>query len=862
MNATEWLSAQPVAQAIGVALLHFVWQGAVIGVITAASLAALRRSAPDVRYVVASIGLSLMLTIPVVSAVQAWRLSDAAPTVASGAVLDESVHAGRSEDRGPAGRPGERVEVHPAASVTSPQSARASWIPALVLAWLCGVSVLSLRLASGWIWVCRMKSHGTAPAQALQDVAARLVRTLHVRETVRFLQSTQVDVPTVIGWLKPVVLIPASALSALSPQQLEAIIAHELAHIRRHDYLVNLLQAVVETLLFYHPAVWWLSRRIRIEREHCCDDLAVSLCGDPVVYARALADLEELRSIGRLALAASGGSLLQRVRRVLGAPSHAGRAPGWLAGTAAILLMAAIAAGSVVNAALEAEGETSAAQAADAPVVPAAAPAAEAPPARAEAATRAVALPAEAQARAIALEQLAPRQAAQLGADHARAFEEAAAALAAVGTEVAAAAPVQRARADGRQTGNFIWSNGNEKVEVNYSGTFEFTDDDRDVRSVSPGGWLKISERRARESRTVEFRADGSGAIERRFWIGSSERPFEPEGREWLAGALPRLIRQSGLGAPARVARILRTKGVDGVLAEISLIEGSWARRVYYTALLEADGVDPRAVEQIVARAGQDLVSDFELASLLIDRADRLLGDDGTRRAYFQASGSIASDFELRRVLSSALKRGSVSPDLLARLLDAGMGIESDFEAASLLIQVAKLQPLDERSRPAFFRVLASVDSDFEHRRVLNTLVSRTDIGANTLGGVLTSAASIASDFEQASLLLTVLRHHSIEGANRDVFFRAVDSIGSNFERGRVLRALADRPDASPETVMDILHAAKAMNGTHETAQVLRTVAGAHPLTGAARDLFIDIAERLGEYERGRVLYALIKNEK
>ena len=94
-----------------------------------------------------------------------------------------------------------------------------------------------------------------------------------------------VEVPTVIGWLRPVVLMPASALSGMGPQQLEAILAHELAHIRRHDYLVNLLQTVVETLLFYHPAVWWLSGRIRVERENCCDDLAVSLCGDPYAYA-------------------------------------------------------------------------------------------------------------------------------------------------------------------------------------------------------------------------------------------------------------------------------------------------------------------------------------------------------------------------------------------------------------------------------------------------------------------------------------------------------------------------------------------------------------------------------------------------
>ncbi len=107
---------------------------------------------------------------------------------------------------------------------------------------------------------------------------------------VRVFESSAVAVPVMVGWIKPVVLLPAAALSGLTPTQVEALIAHELAHVRRHDYIVNLLQSVVETLLFYHPAVWWVSARVRAEREHCCDDLAVGVC-DRLVYVTALADL-------------------------------------------------------------------------------------------------------------------------------------------------------------------------------------------------------------------------------------------------------------------------------------------------------------------------------------------------------------------------------------------------------------------------------------------------------------------------------------------------------------------------------------------------------------------------------------------
>jgi hypothetical protein len=155
-----------------------------------------------------------------------------------------------------------------------------------------------------------------------------------------------VQVPAVIGWLRPIVLLPASALTGLTPLQLDALLAHELAHVRRWDYVVNLVQSVIETLLFYHPAVWWVSRQVRQEREHCCDDLAVAVCGDAVVYAKALVGMEGLRvPAPAFAVAAGGGSLLSRVRRLV-APAAPEFLPRWHAGLAAVTLTVAIGGGA------------------------------------------------------------------------------------------------------------------------------------------------------------------------------------------------------------------------------------------------------------------------------------------------------------------------------------------------------------------------------------------------------------------------------------------------------------------------------------------------------------------------------------
>lgn len=344
-----------------------------------------------------------------------------------------------------------------------------------------------------------------------------------------------------------------------------------------------------------------------------------------------------------------------------------------------------------------------------------------------------------------------------------------------------------------RRSGNFSSSNGSDRLQVQYEGEFEFTDDDTEIRRMEPGGFLRIKEGGWFSGRSVEFRADANGTISRRFWNVNVEKPFEPEGRQWLAQVLPRFIRQSGLGARARVQRILKTNGPAGVLAEISRIDGSWAKRVYFAELLKTP-LDAATARQALVQAGREIEGDYELATLLISASDKLLVDEATRSAYFDAARTIESDYEMRRVYSAALERGPVSPAVMAGILDASRSLGSDYEQASLLLQITKLQPL--------------------------------------------------------------------EGPVKGPFFAAVDTIASDYERGRVLRSVAERDDLSPDVLLSLLRATKGIKGDYETAQVLVAIAAKQQLSGASREAYVEAAERLSSYEQGRVLTALVKNER
>jgi beta-lactamase regulating signal transducer with metallopeptidase domain len=225
------------------------------------------------------------------------------------------------------------------------------WLTCTVWTWFGGVLVFALRALGGWILLERLHREKSEPLAAnLAKRCLQLQERLGLTRTVRYLHTRLVGAPAVMGWFRPVVLIPLSALSGLSSEQLEAVIAHELAHIKRLDCFVNLFQIAVETVLFYHPAVWWVSNCVRAERENCCDDVAVSVCGNAGDYARALTLMETWRATPELVLAANSGSLRSRVGRLLGVEAITRSIPrGGLAAVGLLCAAGALFATTTVN---------------------------------------------------------------------------------------------------------------------------------------------------------------------------------------------------------------------------------------------------------------------------------------------------------------------------------------------------------------------------------------------------------------------------------------------------------------------------------------------------------------------------------
>ncbi|HKE83259.1 MAG TPA: M56 family metallopeptidase [Vicinamibacterales bacterium] len=312
------------------ALVDFVWQGALVALALLVALRTAGRRSARVRYALSAASLVVLLAAPIVT--MAWRYDSVdGHDVAMVTRVPSSILA-RPEDRA----------VFPVISWRSSAPSLTTIQPWILPIWSLGVTLLSLRLLAGGLEVRALRRSAQPVDDVLRERLSILATRMGIRRDVTVATSHRADGASAIGWLRPLILLPPATILGLTTTQLDAVLAHELAHIRRHDYLVNVIQMAAETLLFYHPAVWWVSKRLRIERELCCDDEAVSVCGDATAYARALVTMARQQAPA-MAMSSAGGSLRDRVHRLLGITGHEPRRSAAFAGIAIALALLSIA---------------------------------------------------------------------------------------------------------------------------------------------------------------------------------------------------------------------------------------------------------------------------------------------------------------------------------------------------------------------------------------------------------------------------------------------------------------------------------------------------------------------------------------
>jgi hypothetical protein len=406
-------------------------------------------------------------------------------------------------------------------------------------------------------------------------------------------------------------------------------------------------------------------------------------------------------------------------------------------------------------------------------------------------------------------------------------------------------------------TQHFRWQEDGffSRMDLEMRGTVEFTDTDSDVKSISSDGYFRLEQWSAGPARTYLVRP-GSNGIERLYSVDGVSKALDADGRAWLARILPEVIRESAVGAPERVKRILRQQGAGGVLVEINKIRSDHSRRVYIENLLDYGSLNGEDLRESM-RLGRKISSDGEKAGLLIAAAPHYQ-TSATRESFFDTVDSISSDGEHRRVLASVLERYGPDRETLALALRSAKRISSDGEKAAVLIQAADFRLMDDTARTNYFRAADSISSDGEHAKVLSAVLQK-NADKDILIRSLRSASGISSDGEKCAVLTEAAAVFVDDAIVRRAFFDTAGTISSDGERKHALSALLKKADWSADTLREVAKSASRMSSDGEKAAVLVALADALPKQPEISEALMAAADSISSSgEHTRVLMAAL----
>jgi hypothetical protein len=377
-------------------------------------------------------------------------------------------------------------------------------------------------------------------------------------------------------------------------------------------------------------------------------------------------------------------------------------------------------------------------------------------------------------------------------------------------------------------TSTWTWSHSDKglRTKVRINGKVEFNDDYTQITSISNGGSISLEEERNGTTRKYEALSSFDGSIKQSYFVQGEARPMDSDGRAWLNRMLLETVRQSAYDAKPRVGRILKQKGANGVLEEISQIKSDYAKRIYFEELMTQAKLDGGTGRRLIQQATREVSSDYEKAQVLTKAGELFLSDEAIRATYLEGVNSISSDYEKSRVLQGLLKRNDLSRETLGQVIKATSLISSDYEKTRVLMAVVALGAKDEA----------------------------------TYNALIEASKTVGSDYEKARLLMKATEVSTGNEAAHTAYLESVRTISSDYEKGRVLQALLKRENPGKETLKRIIKLSSSISSDYEAANVLVKIAPLATGDEALRSALVEAAKGISsEHERGRVLNAIFK---
>ncbi|MEL7003829.1 MAG: hypothetical protein AAFN93_13990 [Bacteroidota bacterium] len=405
---------------------------------------------------------------------------------------------------------------------------------------------------------------------------------------------------------------------------------------------------------------------------------------------------------------------------------------------------------------------------------------------------------------------------------------------------------------------------GLHNFNIEHRGDIEVTDDDRDIKSISRGGYLEITKTTFGSKRSILIEASG-GQLIREYREGRRLVDYEPDGRKWLAEILPDIVRSSGIAAESRINRLYKQGGAKAVMDEIGRLDGSYVQAIYAKKLLNKSGLSKSDLILIAKGLPDEIDSDYYLAQALKDNSDKFLNDEKTAQAYFDAVGEIGSDYYAAAVLKTSLEDYTPSAQSITKIMDASRNIGSDYYQAAVLSSVLEVQELEGDVLAEIISSSKDISSDYYQSQILSKAIGSKNLSTESFEKLMEAVSDVSSDYYMANVFTKLLDNDLDDQVQEKMIILVDDKMSSDYYAASVYKKLIENQDIGESSASRLAFALEDMGSANYASTVIKEAAGRRDLSKGVLKILIKAASEINsDYYKASALEALARrvNEK